>query len=293
MTGKPKVEEKSDVPKEVSRRVFFQRMMQAGGLTAFCGLIWSAYIDEVKAAPLIIRPPGAIDGDDFLGACIKCGLCVVACANRPNRHAHKVTLKLAKPGDRQPMGTPYMEPRDVPCYMCKDVPCAEACPTGALDTDSLLDESGRPSIDRARMGVAVVDPQACVAYHQWGLQCDICYRACPLMDEAIYLKYERNVRTGKHAFLVPVIDADVCTGCGICEERCITEKASIKVLPREVVSGKPGDHYIRGWRDADQQLRQEGLRRKTEGDPTTHTPRSNQNPVDYLNQGFSEDFKDE
>ena len=49
------------------------------------------------------------------------------------------------------------------------------------------------------MGIAVVDNQSCIAF--WGIQCDACYRACPLMDEAITLEYGRNERTGKHAFL--------------------------------------------------------------------------------------------
>ena len=43
------------------------------------------------------------------------------------------TLKLAKPGDNLPLGTPYFVPRDIPCYMCVDIPCVPICPTKALD----------------------------------------------------------------------------------------------------------------------------------------------------------------
>ena len=35
------------------------------------------------------------------------------------------------------------------------------------------------------MGVAVIDDKNCIAF--WGIQCDACYRACPLLDQAIYL----------------------------------------------------------------------------------------------------------
>jgi len=54
-------------------------------------------------------------------------------------------------------------------------------------------------IKMMKMGVAVVDVHSCIAF--WGLQCDACYRACPLLDEAIKLVYNRNSRTGKHALI--------------------------------------------------------------------------------------------
>ena len=43
---------------------------------------------------------------------------------------------------------------------------------------------------------------------------------------------------GKHAFLKPVVNTDICTGCGLCEKACVTEKPAIFVLPREVASWK-------------------------------------------------------
>ena len=68
---------------------------------------------------------GSKTEDDFLSTCIKCGLCVEACPFD--------TLKLAKPGDNLPLGTPYFVPRNIPCYMCVDIPCVPICPTDALD----------------------------------------------------------------------------------------------------------------------------------------------------------------
>ncbi len=58
-------------------------------------------------------------------------------------------------------------------------------------------------INKAQMGVAVIDDNSCIAF--WGIQCDACYRACPLLGQAISIEYSKNERTGKHAFLKPVV----------------------------------------------------------------------------------------
>ena len=211
-------------------------MARGVGLATLGGFVWSAYIDEAKASKLLLRPPGAIKEEDFLSTCIKCGMCVEACPYD--------TLILAKPGDHKPLGTPYFEPRDIPCYMCDDIPCVPVCPTGALDESSVT-TNGELDIDIAEMGLAVIDAESCIAF--WGIQCDACYRACPVLGEAITIEYEKNERTGKHAFMKPVVHSDPCTGCGMCEHACVTEKPAIKIFPREIAMGKAGDYYIKGW----------------------------------------------
>ncbi len=108
---------------------------------------------------------------------------------------------MAKGGDNVLPGTPFFEPSDVPCFMCDDIPCVPVCPSGALDIKSVLNEKDELDITKARMGLAVVHKESCVAF--WGIQCDACYRACPLLDEAITLEYQKNDRTGKHGFLIP------------------------------------------------------------------------------------------
>ncbi len=266
-----------------NRRKFMATTLQSVGLTALGGLLWSGYCDEAKASPLVLRPPGALPEEQFLDVCIKCGLCAEACANREsnkNRDGtqREGTLKMAKGGDHKLIGTPYFIPRDVPCYMCDDIPCVPVCPSEALDMKSLLNEKEELDINKAQMGLAVVHKESCVAF--WGLQCDACYRACPLLDEAITLEYQKNERTGKHAFLLPVVHSDVCTGCGLCEKACITEKPAIFVLPREHSMGKAGDHYVKGWDTKDQQ--RAGERKLDEIE--THNERSQQAPSDYLNR---------
>ena len=163
--------------------------------------------------------------------------------------------------------------------MCPDIPCVPVCPTGALDeasvsTDGVLD------INISDMGLAVIDDNSCIAF--WGIQCDACYRACPLLGEAITIKYEKNERTGKHAFMKPVVQTDVCTGCGMCEKACVTEKPAIFILPREVAEGRAGDYYIKGW-DKDDEKRLENAKAIN-----TKTRLSEKSAVDSLNDGLED-----
>ncbi|WP_298749770.1 ferredoxin-type protein NapG [uncultured Arcobacter sp.] len=249
-----------------NRREFLLKSARTAGLVFLGGLIWSAYVDEVTASKLILRPPGALNEKDFLSTCIKCGLCVEACPFD--------TLKLAKPGDNKPLGTPFFTPREVPCYMCTDIPCVPVCPTDALD-EKLVSTNGELDINIAQMGVAVIDSQSCIAF--WGIQCDACYRACPILGQAITIEYEKNDRTGKHSFMKPVVHADACTGCGLCERACVTEKAAIFVLPREVALGRAGDYYVKGWDKEDQK------RVKNAKEIKTTTELSKDTAIDSLN----------
>ncbi len=266
-----------------NRRKFMATTLQSVGLTALGGLLWSGYADEAKASPLILRPPGAIKEDDFLTACIKCGLCAEACRNRETNIDRNTglpkegTLKMAKGGDHKLIGTPYFIPTDVPCYMCEDIPCVPVCPSGALDIASVSNDKGELDINRASMGLAVVHKESCIAY--WGIQCDACYRACPLLGDAITIEMQRNDRTGKHTFMLPIVHDNVCTGCGLCEQACVTEKPAIFVLPNDVAKGRAGDHYVKGWDKKDQE------RVKNAQAIETTTERSSQSSTDYLNSG--------
>ncbi len=180
-----------------------------------------------------IRPPGALDEEQFRTACIRCGQCVQACPYK--------TLRLAKPEDGMLTGTPYFVAREISCELCEDRPCIKACPSGALDP-KLTD------IYEARMGLAVlVDQENCLNF--LGLRCDVCYRNCPLIDKAITLEALHNKRSGKHTLFIPRIHSKACTGCGKCEKSCVLEQAAIKVLPRDLARGELGQHYRLGWEE--------------------------------------------
>lgn len=258
------------------RRKFIIQTLQGVGLAALGAVTWSAYATHAKASPLVLRPPGAIREEDFLAKCIRCGLCVEACPFD--------TLMLARAEDSVAIGTPYFKPRTIPCYMCKDIPCVPPCPTGALEpslVSRVVDGKNKLDINMSRMGIATIDSDQCIAF--WGIQCDACYRACPLLGSAIVIDHARNDRTGKHAYLVPRVVGDVCTGCGLCEKACVTEKASIFVLPNTIAKGKAGKGYIKGWDEKDEMRIGEKSGKK---EPlTTTTPQSSKKAVDYLNSG--------
>ena len=198
------------------------------------GLGVGLYAKQARALPpTAIRPPGARAESEFLGACIRCGMCVRDCPYN--------ILDLAKLGEDIATGTPYFTARSGPCEMCDDIPCVKACPTGALDPQL-------KNIDKVRMGLAVlVDHETCLNY--LGLRCDVCYRVCPLIDKAITLEPQHNARTGKHTLFIPAVHSDRCTGCGKCEQACVLEAAAIRVLPRHLAKGQLGGHYRLGWEE--------------------------------------------
>lgn len=218
----------------ISRRQLLADTLRMACGVGIAGLALGLLARQSSALPATaIRPPGALAEADFLGACIRCGLCVRDCPYD--------TLRLAELGQAVPPGTPYFVAREIPCEMCEDIPCVVACPTGALDP-------GLKEIDAARMGLAVViDQEACIAFQ--GLRCEVCYNVCPLADEAITLEMSHNPRSDKHALFIPVVHSDACTGCGKCERACILEEAAIKVLPLEVAKGMLGRHYRLGWEE--------------------------------------------
>lgn len=251
----------------MQRREFFSRLARGAAAAAVGGVVWGGYVREATDAPLALRPPGALPEAGFLATCIRCGLCVEACPYD--------TLELAAPGGRAATGTPEMHPRQVPCYLCADIPCTVACPTSALDVALVSPDGGRTlDVNRTRIGIAVMDLRNCIA--AWGLRCEACYRACPLIDKAITLEHTRNKRTGRHAMLVPRVQADACTGCGLCERACVVEEAAIFVLPLEVAQGKVGNDYVRGWDQTDEDRIEPGDRA---------TENSIDDALDYLNDG--------
>ena len=216
------------------RRQFIFDSAKSACAVGLFGLGLGFYSRHASARPpLALRPPGALAEEDFLGACIRCGMCVRDCPYN--------TLTLAKPEDPVATGTPYFAARNIPCEMCEDIPCVKACPTGALD-HQLTD------INLSRMGLAVlIDHETCLNF--LGLRCDVCYRICPVIDQAITLEMVPNLRTGRHAMFLPTVHSDACTGCGKCEKACVLEESAIRVLPPKLAKGQLSKTYRIGWEE--------------------------------------------
>ncbi len=151
-----------------------------------------------------IRPPGAQVEALFLALCTRCDACTMACPHE----AISVHYGSGESVD----GTPVMANlRNSPCLMCEDIPCIPACPTDAL--------LSLESVEMMNVGTAVLDRLSCTAYR--GSKCSTCYDVCPIKDEAI------NLLEG-----LPLINEDLCTGCGICQKHCPEEPEAIKVFPQ-------------------------------------------------------------
>lgn len=198
----------------ISRRQFLQSSAAAPlALALSTGLMAAPFLRRAEARDFLLRPPGALDEKLFLGACVKCGKCAQACPYK--------AIRVAGAEMGFSLGTPYIVAREEPCQLCPDLPCARACPSGALD--KRLDD-----IEKVRMGTAViVDRENCLSIR--GLRCEVCYRNCPLIDKAITIEPRHNNRTGMHTIMEPVVHRDKCVGCGICEKSCVREKSVIVV----------------------------------------------------------------
>ena len=148
------------------------------------------------------RPPGAIDEVSFLAACTRCDDCIVVCPAD--------AIVKAPPRAGLAAGTPVIEPAIRPCTVCADIPCAAACPTGALIPP-----------DRGWDGYAIgrleLVPESCIVFQ--GVTCGVCVRACPVGEQAI-----AEDDAGR-----PVIKFEGCVGCGVCVRACVTSPQSLRL----------------------------------------------------------------
>ena len=207
------------------RRRFLALSLRTVAGVAIGSTLFGLYLDGGKAVAAPLRPPGSLPEEEFLGSCLRCGLCAKDCPYD--------AIRMATPGSGVAIGTPYIEARKIPCYMCEDIPCLQACPTGAMD-------KGMKQIEQARMGLAVLhDQESCLAY--LGQRCEVCYRACPLLESAMTIEYRPLGPQG--ALFLPTVHAEACTGCGFCEHVCILDEPAIKVYDITIVKGERGPHY--------------------------------------------------
>ena len=158
-----------------------------------------------------LRPPGAFDEALFLDLCKGCKACVSACPRR--------AIKLAGSDYPEISGTPIIIPRESPCVLCRDLSCAKACKKGVL-----LQVKNSNDV---KMGLAEINSRNCPAW-SGGSNCQLCYIKCPLFDSAIYLDDQR-----------PVVNPDVCTGCGVCEHACSTVNSTPAIRVRPVIRTMP------------------------------------------------------
>jgi len=163
----------------------------------------------------IIRPPGASGEEAFLDRCVRCGNCMKVC---PTNGLQPLMLEEGLEG----LWTPRLVPEIGYCeYLC--TLCGEVCPTGALRR---LDVEQKK---RTRLGLAVVDRSLCIAWAH-GQECLVCEEHCPVAEKAIKVVEHR----GPSGVVVgaPVVDPNLCVGCGICQNKCPSRPdRAIRVFP--------------------------------------------------------------
>ncbi len=153
-----------------------------------------------------IRPPFARAELDFLLTCTRCDGCIEACP-------HGVLFALPARLGIQIAATPAMDLTNRGCHMCADWPCVATCEPGALVLPQAAADAppARPKLASAR-----IDTRSCLPY--FGPECGACAHVCPVEGA---LHWTSGVK--------PVIDEDLCTGCALCREACITDPKSVLV----------------------------------------------------------------
>ena len=179
--------------------------MRLTGIAALAaaGVFAASAVASAAPSPLpLLRPPGAGAPEHFAARCVRCGRCLEAC---PYQAIHAAPLNAGREAS-----TPFVNARSQACRLCVEFPCAAVCPTGALEVPAERRGAG--------MGVAVINEDTCLSFQ--GMRCEVCYRACPLIDEAITIDYRPREGDDIHAVFAPQVVPDGCPGCGLCEQRC-------------------------------------------------------------------------
>jgi MauM/NapG family ferredoxin protein len=173
-------------------------------------------VQAKQSDPRLLRPAGVEDEEQFLSRCLRCSLCLAVCPTS----GLQPTLWEAGPAG---FWTPHLVPRLGYCdYGCNA--CGQVCPSQAIPHLALADKR------QAVMGLAAVDRNRCLPW-AYNTPCIVCEEMCPVPDKAVKLEREQ---VGEIELQKPYVVADLCIGCGICEQHCpLAGEAAIRVYGRQ------------------------------------------------------------
>jgi ferredoxin len=143
-----------------------------------------------------VTPPGSISIAHFTGACTACYLCVTRCPGKVIEPGMAVYGKVG-------VLMPHLSNRQGYCnFQC--TVCGEVCPTGAILPLT------REEKKQAQVGRVHFIRENCIVITQ-KTECGACSEHCP--TKAVNMVVENGLR-------VPVVNPDICVGCGACEYAC-------------------------------------------------------------------------
>ena len=179
---------------------------------------------DAATRPVRVVPPGGRSHRNFFTRCVGCQLCVNVCPNnvlRPSADA----LNCFQPEMGFEHG--YCRPE------C--VACGEVCPAGAIRRITPAEKK------TIHVGRASLDKDRCIAARD-GVDCSVCERHCPVWAIVRVPVDETDPNSTK----IPVVDKELCIGCGACEHLCAARPA-----PAIVVEGLKEHREVRPMAETD------------------------------------------
>lgn len=199
-----------DTPSETREDGFSRRnMLSLLGTMAIAGTLKAqqlhvdgglAEIEDKKIperkTPIV--PPGSLSAKNMKAHCTACQLCVSSCPNNVLVPSRKLETFMQ----------PEMTFEDGYCRPeCTE--CSQVCPAGAIKPISAADKTA------ISVGTAIWIKDNCVVNRD-EIQCNNCERHCPTGAITMIDK-----DTGySDSLKIPVVDKELCIGCGACENLC-------------------------------------------------------------------------
>lgn len=168
-----------------------------------------------------IRPPFAINELEFLLSCTRCSDCIDACS-------YKIIFPLAAKNGADVMNSPALDLLNSGCHLCEAWPCVVACKTNALSLPKLdnkknenrnihtTENKSSTQSPLPLLAKAIINTDVCLPYQ--GPECGACITSCNV-DGALTWYQER-----------PSINRELCVGCAMCREQCITDPKAINII---------------------------------------------------------------
>lgn len=219
----------------LSRRGFFGAAASGSALFAGINRLSGANLGTVGYRNLPVRPPGSVPEKEFLQLCIRCGECMKAC---PNDVLQPMGFK--KQG-LEGLWTPEVVANWAGCEPSCNI-CTQVCPTAAIRPIPMEEKRF------VRLGLAEVNKQTCLPYA--GKEaCQLCVDECAsagyhaIEFERVHVEVdEGGAPLEDSGFVAPVVLADKCVGCGLCQTRChvinVKEKKKLTWTAVEIFAGE-------------------------------------------------------